>query len=389
MRYISIIGSTGSIGLQTLEVLDTLPDMRVEGLSTNVRIDLLEQQARKYKPEYVCVASPRRAAELKVKLADTGTRVLSGVEHLQTIATLPKSDTVVTAVVGIVGLKPTVSAICAGKRIALANKETLVTAGKYVMQLARERQVQIIPVDSEHSAVFQCLQSQLSLGDAEREAKKLILTASGGPFFGHKRAELENVTREEALRHPNWSMGAKITVDSATMMNKGLEVIEASRLFEMPVDDIDVVVHRQSVVHSMVQFADNAVVAQLGTPDMKLPIQYALTYPHRQPMSGNELDLVQYGSLTFESPDLETFGCLRLAYEAGRVGGSVPCVMNAANEVCVERFLRGQLGFLEIECVVADTMSRYRVVDKPSLDDILEMDRDVRERLKTDWSEHI
>ncbi len=379
MTNVAILGASGSIGTQTLEVIETLPDVRVAGLTVHTNTKVLEAQVRKFHPDCVCVADEARAADFRVRVADTGVKVLSGPEGVEEIAALPQADIVVTAMVGIAGLRPTVRAIKAGKRIALANKETLVTAGPLVMALAKEYGAVILPVDSEHSAVFQCLQSRAG---GEERVKQILLTASGGPFFGKTRAELAAVTRGQALRHPNWDMGAKITVDSATMMNKGLEVIEASHLFGVPVDDVHVVVHRQSVVHSMVAFSDNAVLAQMGVPDMKLPIQYALTYPDRRPMAGNELDLAAYGSLTFEPPDLDTFGCLRLAYHAGRVGGSLPCVLNAANEVCVDWFLQEKIGFLEIEQLVEQQMAAHAVLPHPTLLDILELDNEVRQRMR-------
>lgn len=379
MRYITIIGSTGSIGRQTLEVVDNLHDVQVEGLSAYSNIDLLEQQARRYRPDVVCVVDEIRAAELKKRLSDTPVQVLAGTDGLLELAALPKSDTVVAAAVGIAGLMPTVAAICARKRIALANKETLVTAGDIIMPLAQEMGAEIVPVDSEHSAIFQCLQGQQT---ADGGSIELILTASGGPFFGKTAAELQDVTPAAALKHPNWSMGAKVTIDSATLMNKGLEVLEASHLFGVPVDSVRVVVHRQSIVHSMVRFPDNAVLAQLGVPDMKLPIQYALTYPRRCAMWDNQLDFTACGALTFEPPDTHTFGCLDLAYEAGRTGGTLPCVMNAANEVCVERFLTGKLPFLDIQRGIAQAMEQHTVIAHPTLEDILAVDEEVRERME-------
>ncbi len=376
MRYITVLGSTGSIGVQTLAVADAMKDVAVECLTTNTSIGLLEEQIRKYRPHTVCVADAQKAQELKVKIADTDTRVIAGVHGMAEAAAMPKSDTVITGIVGIAGLEPTLAAIRAGKRIGLANKETLVTAGGLVMELARENQVQIVPVDSEHSAVFQCLQG---IQSREQEVKRIILTASGGPFFGKTRSELSGVTKSQALCHPNWEMGAKITVDCATMMNKGLEVMEAAHLFGLSFDQVSVLVHRQSIVHSMVEFVDNAVLAQLGAPDMRLPIQYALTYPQRVEMYGNELDLLSCGSLTFDEPDLETFRCLALAYRAGGVGGTMPAVLNGANEAAVELFLRDQIHFLDIAELVEGAMEAHHVKQNPVIADILEADCWARE----------
>lgn len=363
-KTISILGSTGSIGRQSLEVIAAL-GLSVGALTAHSSVKLLEEQARRFHPCLVACTDPAAAADLKTRLADTPIRVVSGEEGLLAAATLPEADTVITAVVGVAGLVPTLAAIDAGKRIALANKETLVCAGELVMGRAREKGVDIVPVDSEHSALFQCLE-----GNSRGEVKRLILTASGGPFFGKSRAELENVTRAQALKHPNWSMGAKITIDSATMMNKGLEFIEAMRLYDMPPEKISIVVHRESIVHSLVEYCDGAVLAQLGAPDMRLPIQYALTWPERLPGPADTLDLLTCGALHFASPDLEAFPCLALAMQAARTGGTAPAAMNGANEVAVARFLAGEIGFYDIPRLVEDALSRVPVVPAPGLEEI-------------------
>ena len=363
-RTISVLGSTGSIGRQSLEVIAAL-GLSVGALTANSSVDLLEQQARRFRPGLVAATDPAAAADLKTRLADTSIRVVSGAEGLMEAATLSGVDTVITAVVGVAGLVPTLAAIEAGKRIALANKETLVCAGELVMQRAREKGVEIIPVDSEHSALFQCLE-----GNSRGEVKRLILTASGGPFFGKSRAELKDVTRAQALKHPNWSMGAKVTIDSATMMNKGLEFIEAMRLYDMPPEKISIVVHRESIVHSLVEYCDGAVLAQLGAPDMRLPIQYALTWPERLSGPADTLDLLTCGSLHFAPPDLETFPCLALAMQAAKTGGTAPAAMNGANEVAVARFLADEIGFYDIPRLVEDALSQVPVVPAPGLEEI-------------------
>ena len=378
LKHIAILGATGSIGTQSLEVMEEKEGFRAFALSAHSNIGLLEQQIRKARPVYACVTDEKKAKELKVKISDTDTKVLSGVEGLEEIASHPKVDTVITGIVGIAGLRPTMAAVKSGKRIGLANKETLVTAGDIVMQTAKETGSEIIPVDSEHSAIFQSLAARVNNKNYETELKRIILTASGGPFFGKKKEELLNITVAEALNHPNWSMGAKITVDSATLMNKGLEVLEAKQLFFVSLDKISVLVHRQSIVHSMVEFADNAIIAQMGTPDMKLPIQYALTYPERLSMTGNALDLTQK-PLTFEEPDTETFRCLSLAVRAGKEGGTVPTVLNGANEAAVALFLEGKIGFLQIADAVEQAMDAHHKAENPSLSDIFEADRWARE----------
>ncbi len=371
---ISILGSTGSIGRQSLEVIAAC-GMRVAALTANSSVKQLEEQARKFHPELAVMMDESAAADLRVRLADTDIRVAGGMEGLLEAAVIPSADTVITAVVGMVGLRPTLAAIREGKRIGLANKETLVCAGTLVLEEAKDYGAEIIPVDSEHSALFQCLQGNRDRG----EVKRLILTCSGGPFYGKKAAELKSMTREDALRHPNWSMGAKITVDSATLMNKGLEVIEAMHLYHMPPEKISVVVHRESIIHSLVEYCDNAMIAQLGAPDMRLPIQYALTFPKRVPGPATELDLWNCGPLTFGSPDLETFRCLDLALSAARTGGTAGAVLNGANEAAVAQFLAGKIGFLDIGEKVARAMEQVPVCANPGLTDVLEADRAARE----------
>ena len=372
MRYITILGSTGSIGTQSLSVVEQMEDICVEAISGHSNISLLEEQTRKYSPLYVAVTDESKYQDLKTRLSDTPTKVLCGEEGILAIASLPKSDTVITGIVGIAGLKPTLAAIRSKKRIGLANKETLVTAGALVKEECKKSGSSIIPVDSEHSAIFQCLEKYSGKKD---DIKRILLTASGGPFFGRTKEELKSVTKKDALKHPNWDMGAKITIDSATLMNKGLEVIEAFHLFDVPFKKIDVLVHRQSIVHSMVEFCDNAVLAQLGAPDMKLPIQYAITYPQRCEMHGNELDLLSCGNLTFEKPDADTFRCLALAYKAGKIGHTMPCVLNGANEMAVGLFLSGEIGFLDIAEIVSSAMDAHEIIQNPTLDDILSCDK--------------
>lgn len=377
MKKLSLLGSTGSIGTQALQVVQNLREQgekwEVAALAARSSVNRLEEQARKFHPDVVAVFDEGAALSLRQSLRDTDIQVLSGMEGLCEAAAWPEADLTLNAVVGMVGLQPTLAALQAGKALALANKETLVAGGAIVMEAARKRNLPILPVDSEHSAIFQCLQ-----GCPERGAlKKLVLTASGGPFFGRSRQELAGVTREQALRHPNWDMGAKITIDSATMMNKGLEVMEASWLFDMPEHRIEVVVHRESVIHSMVEYQDNAVVAQLGVPDMAVPIQYALTYPRRMPSPAGELDLCALGKLTFYPPDREAFPCLELCREALRRGGLVPAAANGANEQAVALFLEGKIGFLDIPRLVEAAMDRQDpgVV---TLEAVLEADREAR-----------
>ena len=373
-RTISILGSTGSIGRQTLEVAEACGH-RVAALTVNRSVELAEEQARKFRPELVAAVDEKAAADLRVRLADTPTRVAGGEQALLEAAVLPRADTVVTAVVGIAGLRPTLAAIDAGKRIALANKETLVCAGELVMAWAREKGADIVPVDSEHSAIFQCLQGCRDRG----EVRRLIITASGGPFFGKGREELAQVTREQALRHPNWSMGAKITIDSATLMNKGLEFIEAMRLYAMPPEKISVVVHRESIIHSLVEFVDGAVLAQLGTADMRLPIQYALTWPERTAGPATPLDLLRCPPLTFAAPDLEAFPCLALALECARKGGTSTAILNGANEAAVALFLNNKAKFLDIPRLVAGALDRVKArTGDYGLEDVFEADRAAR-----------
>ena len=372
-RRISLLGSTGSIGRQTLDVAVAC-GFSVAALTAHRSGALLEEQARRFQPELAVCVDPAAAADLKVRLADTPVRVASGPEGLLEAAALPSADTVVTAVVGVAGLEPTLAAIRAGKRIALANKETLVCAGELVMDQAEAHGAEIVPVDSEHSAIFQCLQGCRDRG----EVRRLILTASGGPFFGWSREALAGVTPVQALKHPNWSMGAKITVDSATLMNKGLEYIEAMRLYRMPPEKISIVVHRESIVHSLVEYCDNAVLAQLGAPDMRLPIQYALTWPERTPGPAQPLDLLNCPSLTFQAPDYDAFPCLGLALEAARTGGTATAVLNGANEAAVALFLEEKLSFPGIAERVGLALERLPVVQKPSLEEILEADRAAR-----------
>ena len=372
-RTLSILGSTGSIGRQTLEVAQAL-DLPVAALTAHQNAALLEEQARRFRPELAVCAGPAAAADLKVRLADTPVRVAAGPEGLLEAAALPAADTVVTAVVGIAGLEPTLAAVRAGKRIALANKETLVCAGELVMDQAEEYGAEILPVDSEHSALFQCLQGCRDRG----EVRRLILTASGGPFFGWSREALAEVTPAQALKHPNWSMGAKISVDSATLMNKGLEYIEAMRLYHMPPEKISVVIHRESIIHSLVEYCDYAVLAQLGAADMRLPIQYALTWPERTPGPVRPLNLLECPSLTFQAPDLDAFPCLGLALEAARTGGTATAVLNGANEAAVGLFLAGKLSFPGIAQRVALALERLPAVQKPGLTEVLEADQAAR-----------
>ena len=371
-KRIAVLGSTGSIGRQSLDVIDAC-GMSVAALTANSSVERMEEQARQFKPELVALVDEKAADDLRVRLADTNVKVAGGISGLLEAAAIPSADTVITSVVGMVGLRPTLAAIREGKRIALANKETLVCAGELVLEEARDYGAQILPVDSEHSALFQSLE-----GNDPREVKRLILTCSGGPFYGKKAEELEHVTREDALRHPNWSMGAKITVDSATLMNKGLEFIEAMHLYHMPPEKISVLIHRESIIHSLVEYCDNAMIAQLGSPDMRLPIQYALTWPRRIPGPAVPLDLWGCGGLTFGTPDTETFRCLALAYEAARAGGTAGAILNGANEAAVAQFLAGKIGFLDIARRVERAMERVAVVQEPGLEDILNADQEAR-----------
>ena len=380
VKSISVLGCTGSIGRQTIAVAEHA-GIPVAALSANRQIDLLEQQARRLHPKLVCVFEADAAEAFRISVADMNIRVVSGMEGLIEAATLPESDCVVTAVSGSVGLKPTLAAIHAGKRIALANKETLVCAGSLVMKSAAEEGAEIIPVDSEHSAIFQSL-----MGRRKGELRKILLTGSGGPFRGKARAELEAITPQQAVKHPNWNMGAKISVDSATMMNKGLEFVEAMHLFGVTPDDIQVVVHPQSVIHSMVELVDGTVIAQLGVPDMGLPIQLALTYPERKPSMFEHLDFTKLQALTFEAPDYEKTPCLKLAMDCARTGGTAPCVMSAANEVAVHMFLRGEIGYNRIYDAAAAAVEAIPARYTEDLDEIIALDGEARKFVKAYFS---
>ncbi|MBQ6115832.1 MAG: 1-deoxy-D-xylulose-5-phosphate reductoisomerase [Oscillospiraceae bacterium] len=373
-KTIALLGSTGSIGRQTLQVAREL-GLRVAALTANTQVERMEQQIREFAPRLAVMMDADAADALRDRISDLSTEVLTGPEGLMRAATMDEADTVVTAVVGSVGLRPTLAAIAQGKRIALANKETLVCAGELVMDAADRCGAQIVPVDSEHSAIFQSVQGCRDRG----EIRRLILTCSGGPFFGRRYEDLEQIRPEDALKHPNWSMGAKITIDSATLMNKGLEIIEAMRLYRLPVEQVDAVIHRQSIVHSLVEYRDGAMIAQLGTPDMKLPIRYAFTWPHRAASQDRPLDLLSCGALTFAEPDMEAFPCLRIARECARVGGTSCAIMNAANEEAVMAFLRREIGFNDIPRLVERTLSAVAVKYAPALEDILEADRMARE----------
>ncbi|OUQ84707.1 1-deoxy-D-xylulose-5-phosphate reductoisomerase [Flavonifractor sp. An10] len=372
-RCISLLGSTGSIGRQALEVI-AAEDMAVAALTANRDVDRLEEQCRRFRPALAVMMDPAAASDLRVRLADTGIRVAAGMDGLLEAAVLPQADTVLTAVVGIVGLRPTLAAVEAGKRIALANKETLVCGGELVMDGAARSGAEIVPVDSEHSALFQCLQGCRDRGGVRR----LILTASGGPFWGWTAEQLDRVTVEQALAHPNWSMGAKISVDSATMMNKGLEFIEAMRLYRMPPEKISIVIHRESIIHSLVEYSDHAILAQLGAPDMRLPIQYALTWPRRSEGVAKPLDLLTCPPLTFHAPDCEAFPCLRLALEAARTGGTATAVLNGANEAAVGQFLAGKLSFAGIAQKVEEALAAIPAIQSPVLEEILAADEAAR-----------
>lgn len=377
MRHLAILGSTGSIGTQTLEVVDDNEDMKVVSLAAGSNIDLVEQQIRKYHPEVVCIYQEDKARELARRVTDETVSVLYGMDGLIACATAASADVVVAAVVGMIGIRPVIEAIRCGKDIAFANKETLVTAGHIIMPMIRKYQVLLTPVDSEHAAIFQCLN-----GEHHGEIAKILLTASGGPFRGRKKEELASVTVEDALRHPNWTMGRKITIDSSTMVNKGLEVMEARWLFDVDYDHIQVVIQPQSVIHSMVEFVDGAVMAQLGTPDMKLPIQYALTYPQRRNLPGERLDFSKLTDITFEKPDPDTFRGLSLAYQAGREGGSMPTVFNAANEKAVAMFLNREIGYPDIPRIIEEAMMDHRKIADPSLEEILAVEAEVYAKIE-------
>ena len=378
IKCVCILGSTGSIGRQSLDVVRMYPQIRVGALTAGSSIARLAEQCREFRPELAVVATKEGANELKQAIRDLPTRVLWGEEGLLAAATLDGADCVITAVVGMLGLKPTLAAIRAGKRIGLANKETLVCAGELVMAQAKQWGAEIVPVDSEHSAIFQCL---MGCGD-RREVRRLLLTCSGGPFFGMDREALNTMTKADALKHPNWIMGPKITIDCATLMNKGLEVIEAMRLYDLPLEQVDVLIHRQSIVHSLVEFNDGAIMAQLGTPDMRLPIQLAMTYPERLPSPVNRLDLTQCAALTFVKPDLEAFPCLALARDCARRGGNLCAAMNGANEEAVAMFLRDEIGFYDIYRLVQKAVEETPFLSAPALEEILETDRLARLSVK-------
>ena len=378
IKCVCILGSTGSIGRQSLDVVRMYPQIRVGALTAGSSIARLAEQCREFRPELAVVATKEGADELKQAIRDLPTRVLWGEEGLLAAATLDEADCVITAVVGMLGLKPTLAAIRAGKRIGLANKETLVCAGELVMAQAKQWGAEIVPVDSEHSAIFQCL---MGCGD-RREVRRLLLTCSGGPFFGMNREALSTVTKADALKHPNWKMGPKITIDCATLMNKGLEVIEAMRLYDLPLEQVDVLIHRQSIVHSLVEFSDGAIMAQLGTPDMRLPIQLAMTYPERLPSPVDRLDLTQCAALTFVKPDLEAFPCLALARDCARRGGNLCAAMNGANEEAVAMFLRDEIGFYDIYRLVQKAVEETPFLSAPALEEILETDRLARLSVK-------
>lgn len=380
MINISILGSTGSIGTQTLEIVREQKDLNVVGLSCGSNINLIEKQIREFRPLRVCVYNEELAIKLRQNIRDLDTKVISGMEGLIEIATMPEAETVVGAIVGMIGIKPAIAAIEAGKRLALANKETLVTAGHIIMPLSKKMNAPIYPVDSEHSAIFQSLN-----GENHGEIDKILLTASGGPFRGRKREELENIKPEDALKHPNWAMGRKITIDSSTLVNKGLEVMEAKWLFGVEGRDIQVVVQPQSIIHSMVQFVDGAVIAQLGLPDMKLPIQYAIYYPNRRPMAGDRIDFAALRSISFEDPDMDTFMGLKLAYRALEQGGNIPTAYNAANEMAVDRFLNRKISYLDITAIIQHCMENCTFKDNPSVEEILETEREVAELINSRW----
>lgn len=380
MKKIAILGSTGSIGTQTLDVVRANKDIEVVGISAGSNVDMLEKQVREFHPRIAAVWKEDAARELAVKIADTDTKVVCGMGGLLELARLPEAEILVTAIVGMIGIRPTMEAIRAGKDIALANKETLVTAGHLIMPLAKEHKVRILPVDSEHSAIFQALH-----GENRAEVHKLLITASGGPFRGKDTEYLKTVTLADTLKHPNWVMGQKITVDSATLVNKGLEVMEAKWLFDVALDQIQVVVQPQSIIHSMVEFKDGAVLAQLGTPDMRLPIQYALYYPERRYLEGDRLDFRTLTQITFEEPDMETFKGLPMAIEASGTGGSMPTVFNAANELAVKKFLQQKIGFLDIYEIIGQSMGRHTAIANPDLDEILEIEQDTYQWIESRW----
>ena len=380
MKKIAILGSTGSIGTQTLDVVRANGDIEVLGISAGRNVKMLEEQAREFHPKLIAVWDENAAKDLAVRLQDMDVKIVSGMDGLLELARMPETDILVTAVVGMIGIRPTMEGIKAGKDIALANKETLVTAGHLIIPMAKEYGVQILPVDSEHSAIFQALH-----GEKREQVEKLLITASGGPFRGRKRDELKNVTLADTLKHPNWVMGQKITVDSATLVNKGLEVMEAKWLFDVDLDHIQVVVQPKSIIHSMVEFKDGAVMAQLGTPDMRLPIQYALYYPERRYLEGERLDFHKLKEITFEDPDMDTFLGLPMAMDAARAGGSMPTVFNAANELAVKKFLQEKIGFLDIYEIIGQSMDRHQVIANPDLDEILAVEAETYKWIESRW----
>lgn len=380
MKKVAVLGSTGSIGTQTLEVARYNGDLQIVSLAAGSNIRKLEEQIREFRPLVAAVWEEEKAKELRERVKDLGVRVVSGMDGLVEVCTVPEAEIVVTAIVGMIGIVPTIAAMEAGKDIALANKETLVTAGHIIIPLAERKGVKILPVDSEHSAIFQCLN-----GEHRGSLKKILLTASGGPFRGRKRKDLENIQVEDALKHPNWAMGRKITIDSSTLVNKGLEMMEAKWLFGVEPKDIQIVVQPKSIIHSMVEFDDGAVIAQLGTPDMKLPIQYALYYPERRYLPGERLDFAALAQITFEEPDMETFSGLRLAFEAAAAGGSMPTVYNAANERAVGKFLDRRIGYLEIPEIIQASMEAHSVTENPSVEEILEAEKAVYEFIESRW----
>ena len=380
MKKIAILGSTGSIGTQTLDIVSKNDDLQVVGIAAGRNIDLLEKQIRQFSPRLAAVGDEKKAQELKLHVQDTDCKVVGGMEGLIELAVMEEMEILVTAIVGMIGIRPTVAAICAGKHIALANKETLVTAGHIIMPLAKEHNVKILPVDSEHSAIFQALN-----GENPKTIEKLLITASGGPFRGKKTEELKNIRVEDALKHPNWAMGQKITIDSATLVNKGLEVMEAKWLFDVDLDRIQVVVQPQSVIHSMIEFKDGSIMAQLGTPDMRLPIQYALYEGERRYLDGERLDFARLASITFENPDMETFKGLPLAMQASKTGGSMPTVFNAANEKAVALFLNRKIGFLDIYEIIENAMNEHEVILNPTVEEIINIEQDVYKRIEGRW----
>lgn len=384
MRKIILLGSTGSIGTQTLDVVRNYPDdLKIVGLAANKSVEAVEKQVREFSPQLVCMFNEQAALDLKERIKDLDTKVLAGMDGLLEMVSCKEADTVLTAVVGMIGIQPTIRAIEAGKDIALANKETLVCAGHIIMPLAAKMGVKILPVDSEHSAIFQSLN-----GEPRGRLEKILLTASGGPFRGKKISELKDMTAADALKHPNWDMGPKVTIDSSSLVNKGLEVMEARWLFDVSLDKIQVLIHPQSIVHSAVQYVDGAVIAQLGVPDMKLPIQYALFYPDRRPMNEKRLDLFELGSLTFEKPDTDTFRGLTLAYDAAYAGGNMPTIFNAANEMAVKRFLKGDIRYLEIYDMIQEAMETISRVDNPDVASILATEKETRELLNNKYKIH-